>query len=106
MYLTSTQAATPELQRAILVNGLVNRQGKADSWYKTDRLVELHNSTLRKLLNTKYRSSLTLDYFFKDYALNTKFFVTLTKQAESFYSINRNSEYLEKLAECDIRVIA
>jgi hypothetical protein len=38
--LTSTRAATPKLQRAILANGLVNRRGKGDSWYETDRLVE------------------------------------------------------------------
>lgn len=56
--LTSTRAATPELQLAILANGLVHRQGKPDSWYETDKLVELHNGTLRKLLNAKRGSAL------------------------------------------------
>ena len=72
--LISTRAATPELQRAILANGLVNRQGKADSWYETDRLVEFHNGTLRKLLNAKRGSALTMDYLFEHCALNTEFF--------------------------------
>ncbi|KAH6974697.1 hypothetical protein EDB80DRAFT_693140 [Ilyonectria destructans] len=104
--LTSTRAATPELQRAILANGLVNRQGKADSWYETDRLVEFHNGTLRKLLNAKRGSSLTLDYLFEHCALNTDFFATLAKQTESFYGIHRSSKHPEKSAERDIRVMA
>jgi hypothetical protein len=104
--LTSTHAATPELQRAILANGLVNRQGKVDSWYETDRLVEFHNGTLRMLLNAKRGSALTLDYLFEHCALNTDFFASLAKQIESFYSVNRNSEHPEKSAERDIRVMA
>jgi hypothetical protein len=104
--LTSTSAATPELQRAILANGLVNRQSKADSWYETDRLVEFHNGTLRKLLNAKRGSSLTLDYLFEHCALITDFFASLAKQTESFYSSNRNSGHPEKSAARDIRVMA
>lgn len=104
--LTSTRAATPELQRAILANGLVNRQGKANSWYETDRLVEFHNGTLRKLLNAKRGSAITLDYLFEHCALNTDFFASLAKQTESFYSINHNSKHPEKPAERDIRVMA
>jgi hypothetical protein len=104
--LTSTRAATPELQRAILANGLVNRQGRADSWYETDRLVEFHNGTLKELLKAKRGSALTLDYLFEHCALNTDFFNSLTKQMESFYSINRNSKHPEKSAERDIKVMA
>jgi len=104
--LTSTRAATPELQRAILANGLVNRQGKADSWYETDRLVEFHNGTLKKLFKAKRGSALTLDYLFEHCALNTDFFDSLTKQMESFYSVNRNSKHPEKSAERDIRIMA
>jgi hypothetical protein len=104
--LTSTHAATPELQRAILANGLINRQGKADSWYETDRLVEFHNGTLRKLLNAKRGSSLTMDYLFEHCALNTDFFSLLAKHTETFYAINRNSEHPGKSAEHDIRVMA
>ena len=105
-HLTSTCAATLELQCVILANGLVNCWGKADSWYETDRLVEFHNGTLRMLLNAKHGSALMLDYLFEHCALNTDFFASLTKQIESFYSVNRNSEHPEKSAECDIRVMA
>ena len=104
--LTSTQAATPELQRAILANGLINRQGNVDSWYETDRLVEFHNGTLRELLNTKRGSSLSLDYLLEHCALNTDFFSSLAKHINSFYSINCSSNHPEKSAELDIKVIA
>ena len=94
------------MQQAILANGLVNRQGKANSWYETDRLVEFHNGTLRKLLNVKCGSAITMDYLFEHCALNTDFLASLAKQMEYFYSINRNSEHPEKSAERDIRVMA
>ena len=104
--LISTNAASPELQRAILANGLINRRGKADSWYETDRLVEFHNLTLKELLNAKRGSSLTMDYLFEHCALNTDFFSSLAKRTELFYTINCNSEHPEKSAERDIRVMA
>jgi hypothetical protein len=104
--LTSTHAASPELQRAILANGLINRRGKADSWYETDRLVEFHNGTLKGLINAKRGSSLTLDYLFEHCALNTDFFSSLAKRIEHFYTINCDSRHPEKSAELDIRVMA
>jgi hypothetical protein len=104
--LTSTCAATPELQRAILANGLINRRGKSDTWYETDRLVEFHNGTLRQLLNAKRGSALTLDYLFEHCALNTDFFDSLAKHTESFFDINRGKEHPEKSAERDIKVMA
>ena len=94
------------MQRTILANGLINRWGKANSWYETDRLVEFHNGTLKKLLNTKRESALTIDYLLEHCALNTEFFDSLTKQTELLYGINRNSEHPEKSAERDIRVMA
>jgi hypothetical protein len=104
--LTSTCATTPELQRAILANGLINRRGKADSWYETDRLVEFHNGTLRKLLNAKRGSALTLDFLLEHCALNTDFFASLAKHTEFFFNISRGSEHPEKSAELDIKIMA
>jgi hypothetical protein len=43
MWLTQTKAADPELQTAILANGLVNLQGMEDSWFEIDRLNEFFN---------------------------------------------------------------
>ena len=105
-HLTSTDAATTELQHAILANGLVNCQGKVNSWYETDRLVEFHNGTLRKLLNAKCGSALMLDYLFEHCALNTNFFDSLAKQIEPFFSINYGREHPEKSAKGDIRIMA
>jgi hypothetical protein len=104
--LTSTCATDPELQRAILANGLINRRGRADSWYETDRLVEFHNGTLRDLLDSKRGSALTLDYLFEHCALNTDFFDSLAKHTEYFFNIHRGNDHPGKSAERDIRVMA
>ena len=78
-YLISIPAATLELQRTILANGLVNHQGKRDSWYETDRLIEFHNGNLKKLFKAKHRSAITLDYLFEYCSLNTEFFDFIVK---------------------------
>ena len=73
-----------------------------NSWYKTDTLVEFYNGTLKKLLKAKCKSALILDYLFEYCTLNTDFFASLTKQIESFYSMNHNSKYLKKSAESEV----
>lgn len=90
--LISTSAASPELQRAILANGLVNPRGAADGWFEIDRLLELHNSTLKKLFKDRRGSAITLDYLFEHCALNTEFFANLANQIESLYGIDRNGK--------------
>jgi hypothetical protein len=67
--------------------------------------VDFHNGTLKKPFNAKLGSVLTLDYLFEYCGLNTDFFDYLIKYMESFYSVNRGSEHLEKSAGCDIRVV-
>jgi hypothetical protein len=42
-WLTQTNAASKELQDAILANGLVNQRGTNDSWFEMDRLNEFFN---------------------------------------------------------------
>lgn len=104
--LISTSAASPELQRAILANGLVNPRGAADGWFETDRLVELHNGTLKKLFKDRRGSAITLDYLFEHCALNTEFFANLANQIESLYGIDRNGKHPEKSAKLDIMIMA
>jgi len=104
--LISTSAASPELQRAILANGLVNSRGAADGWFETDLLVELHNGTLKKLFKDRRGSAITLDYLFEHCALNTEFFANLANQIESLYGIDRNGKHPEKSAKLDIMIMA
>lgn len=104
--LISTSAASPELQRAVLANGLVNPRGTADGWFETDLLVELHNGTLKKLFKDKRGSAITLDYLFEHCALNTEYFASLAKHVESLYGVNRNGKRPEKSARNDIALMA
>ena len=104
--LISTSAASPQLQRAILANSLVNPRGAADGWFETDRLVELHNGTLKKLFKDRRGSAITLDYLFEHCALNTEFFANLASRIESLYGIDRNGKHPEKSAKLDIMVMA
>lgn len=104
--LISTSAASPELQRAILANGLVNPRGMADGWFETDLLVELHNGTLKKIFKDRRGSAITLDYLFEHCALNTEFFASLANHIESLYGIDRNGKRPEKSARIDIMIMA
>ena len=48
--LVATDACDSSLQQVILVNGLVNNQGKPDTFFKVDHLNELLNLELKELL--------------------------------------------------------
>jgi hypothetical protein len=96
---------SPELQQAILANSLVNTRRAADSWYKTDRLVEFYNSILKKLFKNRYSFLIIVEYLFDYYILNTKFFESVANYIKSILSIKDNSIYLEKAAEIDFILI-
>ncbi|KAH8751037.1 hypothetical protein F5883DRAFT_434467 [Diaporthe sp. PMI_573] len=104
--LISTDAAAPELQRAILANGLVNPTGVHDSWYETDRLVEFHNGTLKTIFNDRRGSSVTVKYLMENCALNTEFFKAIAEDMESFLFIKQNGVHAEKPAIIDLRLMA
>jgi len=53
LYLTRllvTNAAHPDLKRALFASTLINCRGKKDSWFKIDRLNKHHNLVLKLLL--------------------------------------------------------
>lgn len=52
-WLTQTKAASPELQTAILANGLVNLQGTKDGWFEMDRLNEFFNLHMKIIMATR-----------------------------------------------------
>src|SRR3982750_4189681 len=66
-------ASQASLTRAILSNGLVNLRGYPDSYFETDRLVELHNGNMKELFNAKRGSSITLEHLFRNYSLNSAY---------------------------------
>jgi hypothetical protein len=54
------------LCRAILSNSLVNCQGKLDSWFKINRLVELHNENLKEIYTARRGSTLNIEKLFQN----------------------------------------
>ncbi|KAF5122360.1 hypothetical protein E5D57_002265 [Metarhizium anisopliae] len=104
--LISTTAAAPELQRAILANGLVNTTGADDGWLEIDRLVEFHNGTLKTILRDRRGSAITVKYLMENCALNTEFFKSVAENIESLLGMNHNANHPEKKAIKDIRMMA
>jgi hypothetical protein len=49
-WLTQTNAASKELQNAILANSLVNLQGTDDGWFEIDRLNKFFNLQIKILM--------------------------------------------------------
>jgi hypothetical protein len=104
--LISTDAATPELQRAILANGLVNTRGAPHSWFETDRLVEFHNGTLKTIFRDRRGSSITVEHLLEHCALNTEFFKGMAENLESFLDMRSNSKHPEKSVQTDLLLMA
>jgi hypothetical protein len=76
--LLSTKACSPELQRAILINSLINARGKKDSFKEVDLDIEHHNGNLKDFLNSRRNGTVGVDTLFKyailcsDHATNLK----------------------------------
>ncbi|KAJ3453151.1 hypothetical protein MRS44_018806 [Fusarium solani] len=104
--LISTTAAAPELQRAILANGLVNTTGVDDGWFETDRLVEFHNGKLKTILRNRRGSAITVKYLMENCALNTDFFKSVEENTESLLGMSHNGNHPEKKATKDLRMMA
>jgi hypothetical protein len=104
--LVCTDASSPELQRAILANGLVNTSGAEDSWFETDRLVEFHNGTLKTLFRDCRGSAMTVQYLMEKCALNTEFYRSLDNNITEFLQRADNGKHPEKDASLDIQMMA
>ena len=100
------KASKPCLTRAILSNSLVNLRGCPDTWFETDRLVELHNGNMKKLFTAKRGSSIHLEYLFKNYSLNSAHLAELGNQIDRVFGARSNSEHTLKDARKDILVMA
>ncbi|KAI9846753.1 MAG: hypothetical protein M1837_003602 [Sclerophora amabilis] len=103
--LLSTSATDAALQRAILANSLVNVRGNSNTWYETDRAIELYNSRMKDILRTQHTSSIDLDYLFEYCALNAAQFKNLEWKVESFFEVKLNSRHATKSARQDILIL-
>jgi hypothetical protein len=99
-------ASQAPLTRAILSNSLVNLRGSVDSFFETDRLVELHNGNMKELFNAKRGSSITLEHLFRNYSLNSAYLKNMSNEVERLFSARSNSDHSPKSAQTDIRLMA
>ncbi|KAH0538025.1 hypothetical protein FGG08_005337 [Glutinoglossum americanum] len=104
--LISTPATTKPLQRAILANSLINLRGQPNSWFETDRLVELRNGKMKDILRTRHTSSITLDYLFEYCSLNSSFLKDLQRHVEHIFGVHVDSKHSTKSSQYDIVTLA
>lgn len=105
-WLTCTNASSPELQRAILANSLINWRGRKDTWWEIDRGVEIHNGRMKEIIRSRRTPNMDLDYLFEYCALNSAFYDSLQRSLYSRFSIYINTIHPDKPASHDILVIA
>ena len=100
--LLATGAASVELKKAILVNGLVNLQGKEDTSYEIDRLNEQLNLQLKEILWARRTSTFGMDKLFHYCALIASYCGTLKEYLESEFGEKTWAGHTENAATADI----
>ena len=101
-WLLATGAASVELKKAILVNGLVNLQSKEDTSYEIDCLNEQLNLQLKEILWARQIFIFDMDKLFHYCALTASYCSTLKKYLESKFGEKTWAGYTEKAATADI----
>ena len=104
--LLSTDACEPPLKRAILVNGLINLRGQADSWMEIDRHNEHLNLELKTLLNARRNGTFDIDTLFKHSVLCCEYSTKVMKSLEGAFGERTNGSHTTKDAAADIRFLA
>ncbi|KAJ5562286.1 hypothetical protein N7461_001047 [Penicillium sp. DV-2018c] len=105
-WLTQTPATDPELQKAILANGLVNIRGAEDSWFEIDRLNEFFNLEMKTLMATRRTSSLEIAQTFQRQALTANYCTELRAKLEAESGEYSNGRHQIKDASMDVRNLA
>jgi hypothetical protein len=105
-WLTQTPAASPELQQAILANGLVNIRGAEDSWFEIDRLNEFFNLQMKILMATRRTSTLDVTPMFQRMALTASYCTELKAMLEAEFGEYSNGRHQVKDASMDVRNLA
>lgn len=105
-WLTQTKAADPELQTAILANGLVNLRGAEDGWFEIDRLNEFFNLHMKTLMSTRRTSNLDITTMFRRTALTASYCTDLKELLEATFGEYSNGRHQNKDASQDVRHLA
>lgn len=105
-WLTHTNAAKPELQKAILANGLVNIRGHEDSWFEMDRLNEFFNLQMKDIMLCRRSSSLDPTRLFQNTALTASYYTVLRDTIQKAFGKQTNSYHTDRNVQHDIQVLA
>lgn len=105
-WLISTEACDPQLQQAILSNGLVNNQGRSDSWFPVDRMNEHLNLSLKEILWARKNSTFNVDYLFDNCTWTATHSSQLKDSIEREFGEKTNSEHTTRSRHMDIRCLA
>lgn len=105
-WLTQTEAADPELQTAILANGLVNLRGTDDGWFEIDRLNEFFNLQMKTLMATRRTSTLDITTMFHRTALTASYSTILKESLEAVFGEHTNPRHQPKNVTDEVRNLA
>ncbi|KAI5305189.1 hypothetical protein KEM56_005050 [Ascosphaera pollenicola] len=94
-WLTSTTATNEKLQRAILLNSLVNTSDDADNFYKIDRLNEFTNYKLKLLMRSR-SSTEPLKDLFRRMALTSHYNAVMKEDIELLCGEHTNNDCTDK----------
>lgn len=96
LHLTDSEAASPELQRAVLTNGLVNLHGLPGHSFETDRLLELLNNALKYFQRERSSFVHDSDRLLRHWAINGPFFARLKDQMERTFGKPNSPRHAKK----------
>jgi hypothetical protein len=105
-WLTQTDAASKELQDAILANSLVNLRGANDSWFEMDRLNEFFNLEMKTLMATRRTSTIDTAELFRRTALTASYCTDLKTAIEAEFGEYSNGRHQIKDASQEVRHLA
>jgi hypothetical protein len=105
-WLTQTDAASEELQAAILANSLVNLRGATDSWFEMDRLNEFFNLHMKTLMVARKTSTINVVELFRKAALTASYNTDLKEAIEAAFGEHTNNRHQVKDATVEVRNLA
>ena len=101
-----TKACSPTLQQAILINSLINAQGKVDNFKEVDLDVEHYNGSLKTFLNSQRNSTVGIDTLFKYTILCSDHTTSLTNAIERAWGEKTYGNHTRKEPGRDIFSLA
>lgn len=102
LHLVDSLAASPQLQRCVLANSLVNLQGGVDSNFELDRLLELINNNLRAYQTERAYYAISSDELLQGWALNAHFLQQIRLMVEASFGQPNSGVHADKSATEDM----